>query len=93
MTTLTFKITVNINKLEFTTNDVVLYMISEPPKNEEQVSILTQNVDADESISQNRGFNMFRQFGLEPVEIHMMRMIFHANFINGRGGTSIYILI
>lgn len=66
-------------------------MISEPPKNEEQVSILTQNVDADESVSHNRGFNMFRQFGLDPVEIHMMRIIFHANFIHTRGTGIIYL--
>ncbi len=80
------------NNIEFTTNDVVLYMISELPKNEEQASILTQNVEAVD-VLHNRGFNMFRQFGLDPVEIHMMRIIFHANFINGRGGISKYLII
>ena len=34
-----------IFKIEFTNDDVVLYMVGEAPKNDEQVSILTQSVD------------------------------------------------
>ena len=67
-------------------------MIGDLPKEDNNVSILTQNVENSvnqiinkENSNTYRGFNVFRQYGLEPVEIQLMRIIFHANSITIRG--------
>jgi hypothetical protein len=78
--------------LELTENDVILYMLIEIPKEDEnEISILTQNLeenpDLDTNISGgnpfnlNRGFNRFRVFGVEPAEIHLLRVLFHTAYL------------
>jgi hypothetical protein len=49
MTTMLKTTVINLSNIEFTNDDVVLYMLGDAPKQEqeEQVSILTQSVEVD----------------------------------------------
>ena len=55
-------------------------MIGEIPK-QEQVENLSIHFDNNE----NRGFNIFVQYGLIPAEIQIIRLMFHSSFINNTG--------
>lgn len=71
-------------------------MICEIPEEaDDDVSVVTQNIDLDENILDNvnierrqdstnlhRGFNRFRDFGIEMNDIHMMRLVFHTSYIS-----------
>jgi hypothetical protein len=74
------------NNVEFTDNDVLLYMLvdaqqAEQVSTEEEVNEVTEVSNN----NQNRGFGIFRQFGIQTADIRVMRIIFHTTTIHNQG--------
>ena len=45
------------------------------------IFLLFTQANVDANINLNRGFSRFRDYGIDPTDIHYLRILFHAAFI------------